>query len=258
MKLYTFNKHVKWRIDSKEILICDCKRLIDLKINRDFENSMKKFDKGIFKEELTKKEALIYSDFERLNLLTTLLLRQITTKEFSKAMKILENEFKTERVRSNKFLFQKFKRYPKFFIGAFLDKEIIGVICGFPREDYLLMSEIAIDSRFQKREIGRRLVKSFENAGKNYKEIRAGAEDSALGFYYKCGYSPFLLVQYPKNLYKREDFSEFKLIENKIVGDEDALSLEITRTDLNLLNDLKQRFPKAYFQYIFTKKLQEQ
>jgi len=255
MKLYTFNKHVKWRVDSKDILICDCKRLIDLKISKDFENSMKKFDRGIFKEELTKKEALFCSDFERLNLLTTLSLRQITTKDFSRAMKILENEFKTGRVRSNNFLFQKFKRCPKFFIGAFLDNELIGVICGFPRENYLLMSELAIDSRFQKRKIGRRLVKSFENVSKGYKEIRAGAEDSAIGFYYKCGYSPFLLVQYPKNLYKKEDFSEFKLVENKFIGGEEALSFKVTRADLSLLNDLRQRFTKAYFQYIFIKKL---
>ena len=145
----TLNKHVRWRKDKNQILICDCKRLIDLKMPFEFEKIIKKIERGINKNELNNKERLLFSDFEKLKMISNLEIRQIRKNEFQKAMEIRINELK-EGFRNNSFLLQKFKEFPQFFIGVFLDNELIGIICGFPRDDYLLISELAIDSKFQR------------------------------------------------------------------------------------------------------------
>jgi GNAT superfamily N-acetyltransferase len=135
---------------------------------------------------------------------------KLKRKEFSSAMKILNNELGSERVRDEKFLLEKFKEFPEFFIGIFLDKELIGVICGFPREDYLLMSELAIDRRFQKRGFGKLLVKEFDKIAKekNYSQIKVGAMDGAISFYNSLeDYNPLLLIQYDSGKYVPSEFN---------------------------------------------------
>jgi len=246
----TLSKHVKWRKDKEQILICDCKRLIDLKMPFEFEKVIKKIERGINEDELNDKEKLLLSDFEKLKMISNLELRQIRKNEFGKAMEILSNELKV-RVRDNDFLSQKFKEFPQFFIGIFLDKELIGFICGFPREDYLLISELAIDSKFQDRSFGKRLIEYFEKiAKKNYDKINVGVQDETIKFYKKLGYKPFLLIQYKKRDYSVEDFSNLKILNH---GPE---SIEVQVKDCNKkhLERLREGYSKASFQYIFTKK----
>ena len=72
---------------------------------------------------------------------------------------------------------KKFKKFPEFFIGMFLDEKIIGVIGGFPRGDYLLMSELAVDSKFQGKSLGKKLVKHFD---KNKGDKRAMREKARI------------------------------------------------------------------------------
>jgi len=247
--IQTLNKHVKWRRDNQVILICDCKRLIDLKISPKYASFMKKISSGINKKELNEIERKIFSDFEKMKFLSKLQVKKLEEKYFQKAMNILDNELKL-RIRDDKFLFEKFKKFPEFFIGIFLDSELIGVICGFPREDYLLISEIAIDSRFSKRGFGKKLVEGFEEvAFKKYNKINVGAQDNAVYFYNSLLYKPFLLIQFKKQDYNLNDFKNLKIINNS----QNTNEVKVEKIDLKKIEKLRKNYPKANFQYIFTK-----
>ncbi|MFH1917803.1 MAG: GNAT family N-acetyltransferase [Nanoarchaeota archaeon] len=193
----------------------------------------------------------VKKDFEKLKMIGNLEIRQIRKNEFKKAMEILSDELKV-RVRDNNFLSQKFKEFPQFFIGVFLDNELIGIISGFPRDDYLLISELAIDSKFQGRGFGKRLVKYFEEiAKKNYNKINVGVQDETIGFYKGLKYKYFLLIQYKKEDYSLGDFSDFKIINYN------PESIEVQIEDCNQahIEKLRKKYSKANFQYIFTKDL---
>ncbi|MEK6859414.1 MAG: GNAT family N-acetyltransferase [Nanoarchaeota archaeon] len=249
--MYTFNKHVRWRKDINNMLICDCKRLIDLKIPLDYEITMKKIERGIDEKDLREREEFLIKDFKNLKLLANLEIRAIRKNEFNSAMKLLDRELKI-RVRTNKFLFEKFKEFGELFIGVFLDNEIIGLVCGFPREDYVLMSEIAVDERFQKRGFGKRLVKAFEQKALKFGgKINVGAMDNVIEFYKSLDYHPFLLIQFNNKDYSLKDFSSFRLIKT---GSE-FIEAEIKSCNINNLKGLRKKYSKAHFQYIFTKKI---
>ena len=255
---YCLNKHIKWRVDNEKILICDCKRLIDLKTSLTFKEVIKKVEEGVKKGSLKNKERLLFQDFEKLGFLSKIEVRKINKNEFSKAMDLLDRELGTERVRDRKFLRNKFIKFRKFFIGVFVDNEIVGVICGFPREDYLLISEIAVDSRFEKRGFGKRLLRCFEEtARESYKKINVGAKDNAIGFYQSAEYKPFLLVQFRKGEYASEDFSQFNVLRSAQKGKWILLEIKVKKCDLNTLNKLRKKYPKAIFQYIFTKTIKK-
>ena len=176
--------------------------------------------------------------------------KQLSPENFHSGMKILDNELGNERVRSSDLLREKLKECPEFFIGIYLDEELVGVICGFPREDYLLISEVAIDCRFRRRKFGERLVREFEKVGfGKYDKINVGALDDSIEFYKSLGYSPFLLVQFKKGAYNREDFSEFEILSS---GDS-SVELEVEDCSLGELNLLRETYPKAKLQYIFMK-----
>jgi ribosomal protein S18 acetylase RimI-like enzyme len=212
---------------------------------------MENLTKGVEKEELSGEEKLVLSDFEKMKLLSELKIKEITSKDFPKAMEILNNELGKERVRDEKFLYEKFKKFPQFFMGIFLDEEIIGIICGFPREDYLLMSEVAVDSRFQSRGFGKKLVEEFETTLKNtkYKKINVGAYDNKIGFYKSINYKPFLLIQFKEGDYKLEDFDALKIIKHS----PGSIELKIEKCSLEELEKFRKKYAKAHLQYIFTK-----
>jgi len=255
--IQTLNKHVKWRRDNFEIFICDCKRLIDLKISFDYEPFIEKLFQGVERKNLSKREKLVLSDFEKMNFLSELKIRQLNENNFSEAMKILDKELIGKRVRGDKFLLDKFKEFPRFFKGIFLDKLLFGVICGFPREDYLLISELAVDSRFRRRGFGKKLVKSFEQNAqkKGYNKINVGAKDNALGFYSSLDYKPFLLIQYKEGYYSIKDFKKLNVLKCSDENKQKILKIGVEKIDLSWLKKLRENYPKANFQYIFTKNL---
>ena len=235
--IQTLNRHVKWRKDNKVIFICDCKRLIDLKISLKYQNFMKKLFSGIDEKNLDNTEKKVLSDFKKMKLLSELKIKKLGKKDFQKAMNLLDNELGKERVRDSSFLANKFKEFPQFFIGIFLGDELIGVICGFPREDYLLISEIAIDSKFSKRGFGKKLIQEFEKiAFKKFSGINVGAQDNIIEFYKSLGYKPFLLVQFEKNVYNKRDFSEFEILSVKEYG----IELKVDNCNLNELKRLRK------------------
>lgn len=250
--IQTLNKHVKWRKDNGAIFICDCKRLIDLKILFKYKSFMNNLNRGIEKENLNEENKKVFSDFEKMRLVSELKIMSLKEKNFGRAMDILDNELGEERARDSAFLHNKFKKFPQFFIGIFLEKELVGVICGFPRNDYLLISEIAVDSRFHGRGFGKRLVKAFEeNARTKYSKINAGAQDKAIGFYDSLGYNPFLLIQFKKDDYHLSEFNDINIIKSA----SGVIEAEAKNCNISMLKKLRKKYSKANFQYIFTKKL---
>lgn len=247
----TLKKQVKWRKDRKALFICDCKKLIDLKLSLEYEPFLIKLFQGIIFERLNETEKLIFLEFDKMNFLTELDTKKLPKKDFSLAMNILDNELGKERVRNSNFLKEKFKEFSDYFIGIYLDKELVGVVCGFPREDYLLISEIAVDCRFQKRKFGEKLVKEFEKIGfKKFNKIHVGALDNSIGFYKSLNYKPFLLVQFKKGVYYKKDFSDFEVLNIRDYGFE----LKVKDCSLSNLNRLRKKYPLANLQYIFVKR----
>jgi len=246
----TLKKQIKWRRDRKGLFIRDCKNSIDLKLSFEHELFLKKLFCGISFEELDETEKLIFLEFKKLDFLTSLKLKQLPPEDFFKGMTILDNELGSQRVRSTDFLRKKFEESPKFFMGIYLGDQLVGVICGFSREDYLLISEIAVDCRFRQRGFGAMLVKKFEEIGfGKYDKINVGALDDSMEFYRSLGYKPFLLVQFKEGDYRAEDFSDFKIIR----FEKGAVELEIQRCNIDLLNKMRKDYPRANLQYIFTK-----
>jgi|TARA_B100002003_G_C13991111_1_gene478920 GNAT superfamily N-acetyltransferase len=209
-----------------------------------------KISSGIECEKLISEEKQIFLEFQTLNYLTQLKTKNLPKEDFEKAMILLDNELGKKRIRSRKFLEKKYKQGQDYFIGLYLGEELIGVVCGFPREDYLLMSEIVIDSKFQKRGFGKILVKKFEKVGfENHNKINIGALDNAIKFYESLGYSPFLLVQFNNKEYSKEDFEDFEILSIRDQG----VELKIDSFSLNELKKLRKKFSKANLQYIFIK-----
>ncbi len=243
-------KQVKWRKDKQALFICDCKRLIDLKLSFEHESFLKKLSRGLNSSKLAGKEDLIFSEFEKMNLLGDLKINQLPKEDFYLAMSILDDELGKNRTRDSNFLKEKFNESAEFFIGLYLGEELIGVVCGFPREDYLLMSEIAIDSKFQRRKFGEKLVEEFEKvAFKKYNKIHVGALDNAIEFYKSLNYKSFLLVQFEKCIYNKDDFSNFEVLRIRDYG----IELNLNNCNLIELKRLSKLYPKAKLQYIFTK-----
>ncbi len=190
-----------------------------------------------------------------------LAVRRIQADEFEEMARIFKSELKgTGRILSNKYLLEKFKKFPEFFIGVFLNGKMIGAVCGslrkILRRNFLVINELAVKSKFHGKGFGKKLVKAFEAAAESkYCEIRVGSVDKVVGFYSSLGYKPFLLIQYKKGAYSIGDFKDLKIIESYEYKEYKTFEVKQDKPDMKLLEKLRKRYPKAYFQYIFTKKL---
>ena len=219
----------------KEIFICDCKRLIDYKIPFVYENFIKKLSGGIDEKELEGEEQDLFNDLKNVKLITDICYRRIMKREFRIAFNFMFNNL--ERMQRNeKFLYDKYLEDKNFFICAFFEKNIVGAIFGFERDEKLIISELAVSPAFQRRGIARRLVELFEKKAieRGHKKINVGARDNALEFYKGLpGYKPFILKQYCR----------------------EAEEIKVEKADLNLLNEKRKADSLATFQFIFSKKL---
>lgn len=260
---YTFSKHVKFRKEQNNILICNCKLLQDFKVGLEFEKFINRINEGIYlKEIISEKERFLFKDFQTMKLLSELSLKQITSDNFKHTDSFMERYlYLGNRPRDYGFLLNKLKQNPSLFIGLYLDTEIIGAIQGFPRDDYILLSEIAVDIKFRNRKFGSLLMKEFEKNARRYKysQIKAGAEETAIGFYSANGYLPSLFTQvkeeYEAKTLKVLEKQGYKIIAvtrvNKITG------IEIASKDCNLskLKDIHKLISPLSAQFLFAKQL---
>ncbi|MGV8172293.1 MAG: GNAT family N-acetyltransferase [Candidatus Woesearchaeota archaeon] len=260
---YTFSKHVKFRKEKDDILICDCKNLKDFKLKLEFDKFLKKVSSGISENELLDNlEILLFQDFHSSKLLAELTVRTISTEEYPPADAFLEKQLyqhlpNGKRPRSYDFLLDKLNKNPELFLGLYLDSELIGVVQGFPRDDYLLLSEIAVDIRFRDRGFGSLLIKSFENTARSlgYNKIKLGAQDYAVNLYLKNQYTPSLFIQikeYQKDsvidTLPKQDIIDISSYDS-IIG----IELRVDAIDIEYLHDIEKRFQPISIQYLFTK-----
>ncbi|MDI6738717.1 MAG: GNAT family N-acetyltransferase [Nanoarchaeota archaeon] len=260
---YTFSKHIKFRQEKDCILICNCKLLHDFKVGLEFGNFIERINRGVILEEIRyEKERLLFKDFQTMKMLSELSIKQIKPDDFKQADIFMEKYlYLGSRPRTYQFLLKKLKENPSLFSGLYLDNEIIGVIQGFPRKDYILLSEIAIDEKFRNRGFGSMLLKEFEKKALeyNYLYIKTGAEDTAIIFYSANGYLPSLFIQVKEKDEKQtlkileKEKCEIKEIShlNRITG------IEIASQNCNLskLKNLRKLLSPLSAQFLFTKQL---
>ena len=103
----TFNKHIRWRQENSEILICDCKRMMDFKVPLIYLGFLKSLENGIEEKNLDKNYKKLFSDLKKVNFLSEIKTKVLDNKDFSPAMKILDEELGKERVRDGVFLKKK-------------------------------------------------------------------------------------------------------------------------------------------------------
>lgn len=91
-----------------------------------------------------------------------------------------------------------------FHIGAYLNKELVGVLCLVPVNDSdIKMRQVAVDEKARQGGIGSSLVKFSETFAKEkgFKKIVLDARKIAVGFYEKQGYlkdgSEFVHIDIP-------------------------------------------------------------
>ncbi|MBI4450738.1 GNAT family N-acetyltransferase, partial [Candidatus Woesearchaeota archaeon] len=154
------------------------------------------------------------------------------------------------------FLRQKLMENPGLFIALTLDGEIIGVVQGFPRDDYLLLSEMAVDARFRGRGFGRRLLREFETVArlKGFTKIKLGAVDDAAKFYLAQGYTPSIFVQVEE---AREHAAVQLLGKDRVVAISHSnglsgIELRTSKCDVTLLREIEQLVKPVSCQFLFT------
>lgn len=188
-----------------------------------------------------------------------LTVKTISEKNYPSADKLLETElYHGKRPRTYDFLVEKLHDHPELFLGLYLEEELAGVVQGFPRHDYVLMSEIAVDIRFRGRGFGTQLIKAFEDKAKalGYKKIKLGAQDNAVNLYLKNNYIPSLFIQLMDD--KADD--ALKKLKKNIINITKSngmtgIEIAIDRVDMNELNSIKAKFSPESAQYLFSKTL---
>jgi len=246
---YTFSKDVKFRKEQNSIFICNCKLLQDYKIRLKYFKTMNKINRGVSVQKLNKDEKPLFNDFMILNFLKPLYLKEIKTKNYKKVYNFLKENIPLKR--SYAFLLNKLKNNPKFFMGLYLDEELIGVIQGFHRDDYTLLSEIAVDLRFRGRGFGSKLLHAFEKKVKG--KLKVGALDDVIHFYEKCGYSKSIQIQIPWKLFQKmkNAIKHIKILSLKKINN--LAIMEISIKDKHKLLKLVLSASIVSKQYIFTK-----
>jgi|GEM_PF-1185390 GNAT superfamily N-acetyltransferase len=266
MKKYTFSKHVKFRREKENILICDCKNLKDFKVKIPFENFLNRITRGVVEADISDEiEMLLFQDFKSTNLLVEITIKPLLFEEYVIADAFLEKQlyytYNGKRPRSYEFLLDKLHENPELFLGLYLDDDLIGVVEGFPRDDYLLISEIAVDIRFRNKGFGTLLIKEFEKVAKKigYKKIKLGSQDDAVNLYLKNNYLPLLLIQILDSEYDAVidhcNKETIQILSTKHFDNIMAVELVIDKIDLGLLKHFKKLFNPISIQYLFTKNL---
>jgi len=132
-----------------------------------------------------------------------------------------------------------------------MDSELIGVICGFPRDDYLLLSELAVNKKHWKNGVGKKLLDAFMKLSD--KKIHAGSKDGAIDFYKKMGFKPFLLLQTKIEDFDEMQFKKINAFELKKEGDYLIMKVKTKKATKEEIAGLRKKLPLTHVQYIFTK-----
>lgn len=82
------------------------------------------------------------------------------------------------------------KELDQVHVGAFLDTELVGCLLLVPQPPSIKMRQVAVDTKFQGQNIGRKLVEFSERYASEhgYTSVALHARQTAIPFYHKLGY----------------------------------------------------------------------
>lgn len=265
--MLTLSNHLKFREEKDNIFLVDCKRLRDFKLGKEFLPVLKKFKSGFcLSQTRSVKEKSLFKDIKKISGFVSFIIKPLVSAEYKSAYSFIQKTLFSNKdilqPRTYSFLLSQLKKHNSFFLGAYVGKELAGIIQGFPRDDYLLLSEFAVAQKFRGRNFGRLLVKAFEKQAvkAGFKTIKLGAQEEAIDFYKRLGYAPSILVQVKKSDCKNKLVGLLKKYKQESVKEnKGVLLIELKcfakNTPVSLLNKLKKEFGAFSTQYLFTKKL---
>lgn len=263
--MLTLSNHLKFREEKDSIFLTDCKRLRDFKLGKEFLPVLKKFESGFCQSDIQSvKEKSLFNDIKKIKGFVPFSIKPLVSAEYKSVYLFIQKTlFSNKNIlqpRTYRFLLSQLKKHNSFFLGAYIGKTVVGIIQGFPRDDYLLLSELAVAKKFRGRHFGGLLVQAFEKQAvkEGFKRIKLGAQKEAIDFYKKQGYIPSILVQIRKKNSKiriKQLFKKYKPISVKESKGVMLIELECLRknTPLDLLDKLKKEFNAFSTQYLFTK-----
>ncbi len=265
--MLALSNHLKFREEKDSIFLVDCKRLRDFKLGKEFLPVLNKFKSGFYPSDIKSvEEKSLFRDIKKIRGFVSFSIKPLVSAEYKSVYLFIQKTlFSNKEIlqpRTYRFLLSKLKKHNSFFLGAYIGKTLVGIIQGFPREDYLLLSELAVVKEFRGRNFGRLLVQAFEKQAvkKDFKKIKLGAQDESIDFYKKQGYAPSILIQTRKKNSKTrlgQLLKKYKPISIKENKDIMIIELECPKknTPLEVLDKLKKEFNAFSTQYLFTKKV---
>ena len=132
---------------------------------------------------------------------TTTILRNLSANELGNANDILAEIFDEPRNslnerRTRKIAQENFQRYSRFFMGAFTENKIVGVIIGWPVNNLLGVHAIAVVEDYRRKGIGTALLRAFEQEARKagFEDYVLGAREEAVPFYISRGLKCFVNI----------------------------------------------------------------
>jgi N-acetylglutamate synthase-like GNAT family acetyltransferase len=122
---------------------------------------------------------------------------------------------------------------PSYLIGCFNENNFCGALFAFDQGKRVFIGELAVEERYRGKLIGRKLIEELENRAKaDHKNIiYLGAQERAVEFYFKLGYSPLLFLQIRKNEAPKDFASRLKAYNVKDIVEKkenDGMDFKVT------------------------------
>lgn len=117
-----------------------------------------------------------------------MIIKQLPEKDLAKCYAFQKNY--THEENSFSYWKKKYVKYPKLFVGGYEGKKLIGICVGRPRGKEVVLTSIAVNSKYQKKSGGKKLLRYFEKQAKTLgkNRISMGSAKNVVKFYAKSGY----------------------------------------------------------------------
>lgn len=151
-------------------------------------------------------------------------------------------------------------RTPQLLIYAECENEICGCALGSVENDHVLVGPVEVAPARQRQGIGRAMLQQLDHAALALGQhtLILGAAEEAEGFYLRCGYQPFLFVQYPEPAFLPQLRALNRTYEIAWESQADGWSKIMLRTpqvDLALQRAYESQFPNCSTQTVCIKNL---
>ncbi len=160
---------------------------------------------------------------------------------------------------------QRLREGSTLLITAFEGGAPVGMVWGRDDNGGVTIGPVAVDQAYRRTGWGRKLLQTFEQAAyqAGYRQLTLGSTESAERFYLRCGYTPYLFIQWYRMSYDDsvtlEQLRYLSENRHEIMAYEDngsvRLMLATHGVDKRLQARYDNTFPSCSTQYIFMKTL---